>query len=110
MMHHYVARANLDDTDTSSGNTPPTITAIGACQRVMEIAERVLKIEKTLGPITQEELNEIIQAFVETIIEFVPPERHTEASAFLRARCIRAGRFLIDDNGGSEEPTGGDVQ
>lgn len=102
LARYFTETAKLDDTDNSFGKTPPALAAIDALNRVMDTAERLLKIDERLGPITHQELRAYTRAVATTIVRFVPAEQQAAAFAFLRERA------LAGDGNMAEQPAGPD--
>ncbi|MBI4516714.1 MAG: hypothetical protein HY699_12955 [Deltaproteobacteria bacterium] len=88
LVRHYVDQANLNDTDNSFGKTPPALAAIEALRRATEIAERILKIEERLGPITHSELKRYMQAVAAAFVRFVPRNQQDPCKEFIREQLM----------------------
>lgn len=71
----FVLKADLNNTDTSSGRTPPVLAAIDRLDRVAAIGERCMRIEAGLGVITREDLEFYFKCIAETFDRFIPEDR-----------------------------------
>ncbi len=94
LVRHYVDQADLENTDNSFGKIPPALAAIEALKKVTEIAERILKIEAQLGPITHAELRRYMHAVAFGIHRFVPAEQLAACQAFISEKLSPAA---LDD-------------
>lgn len=81
---HFAQEANLD-ADRSVGPTSPAIAAVDALAKVVEIGERLVRIEPQLGPTAHADLEAIKRGIAGLISQFVPTERQQEAWAYLGA-------------------------
>lgn len=91
LARYFVEEAKLNDTDNSFGKTPPALAAIDALERVMEIAERLVKIEERLGPITHAELGRYVRGVAHTLLRFVPADQQEAAFTYMRSLAVQDG-------------------
>lgn len=87
LARHYSSQADMDEMmpDPETGAPPPVLQLIESLETVLKIGERVMRLERELGPITPSDMKAVVEVFSACLREFVPGERLDEA----RAYCAR---------------------
>jgi len=93
LLDHLISTATFEadaaaDAEKKAEVARAAATALGQIERLMKISVAAATIEKTVGPVSRDELRLVVSAFQTIIDEFVPAERR----ALARKRWIeRAG-------------------
>lgn len=106
LVDHFLAIAELSDTNNSGGRVPPALAVVDRLEKVVATGERCLKIEASLGAITHDDLRYYFACVAETIARFVPAKRQDDATAFLTVRLRNRDAGVIEIDSSDEGDAG----